>query len=103
MGLFAKIMGEDDAKSAPANDNLKRRKDELKNMGEGKPGEMGSLKTRKAAVAAKRGVTEPEAVEPAAKDDKVPTKYNTPRKPGESMGDYTDRLDAAKKAEKAER
>lgn len=31
-------------------DNLKRRKDELENMGEGKPGAPGSTKTKKEAV-----------------------------------------------------
>jgi len=58
---------------------------------------------RKAAVGAKRGIVEPEATEPAPKDDKRPTKYNMPRNKGESMGDYADRLEAAQKAERAER
>lgn len=58
MGLFAKIMGEDDdpKKDVPAerHENAKRRKQELENMGEGIPGERGSTKTRKEAAEAKR-------------------------------------------------
>lgn len=50
-----------------------------------------TIGVRKGAVEKKREDAKPPV------DDGKPNKYNTPRKPGESLGDYSDRLDALKK------
>jgi hypothetical protein len=50
---------------------------------------------RKGAVEKKREDAKPPA------DDGKPNKYNIPRKPSESLGDYADRLDGLVKAQKA--